>query len=59
MEAVAVVDSPFNALTKAAQKGHLDVVELLLAHGAYVNKVLSDGTTALVTACTAGHADIV
>jgi ankyrin repeat protein len=46
-------------LRNAAIRGHKDVVELLLAHGADVKAVNSRGRTPLDEAWRRGHAEIV
>uniref|UniRef100_K3WQ36 Uncharacterized protein n=1 Tax=Globisporangium ultimum (strain ATCC 200006 / CBS 805.95 / DAOM BR144) TaxID=431595 RepID=K3WQ36_GLOUD len=46
-------------LTLAAQRGHLQIVELLLAHGVDVNKKVDGGSTALIEAAAAGHFEVV
>jgi ankyrin repeat protein len=43
-------------MMKAAAKGHAQVVELLLAHGAEVNAVDKGGYSALMVAAADGHA---
>ncbi|KAF1318972.1 Tkl protein kinase, partial [Globisporangium splendens] len=47
------------ALTLAAQRGHLPIVELLLVHGADVNKKVDGGSTALIEAAAEGHFEVV
>jgi hypothetical protein len=46
------------ALANAAQRGHADVVDLLLAKGADVNARLRDGYTSLTMACRGDHWDV-
>lgn len=46
------------ALVNAAQKGHVQVVELLLARGADINARLPDGYTSLTLACRGKHWDV-
>ena len=48
---------PLSALGQAARHGHADVVDVLLAAGAHVDK--DDCYSALVTACEQGHAAVV
>ncbi len=48
-----------SALAAAAESGRKEVVELLLARGADVNKAWQDGWTALHAACLGRHLDIV
>ncbi|XP_027009360.2 KN motif and ankyrin repeat domain-containing protein 3-like isoform X1 [Tachysurus fulvidraco] len=47
------------ALHLAVRHGRASTVKLLLAHGANVNTQDQAGTTALISACDRGHADIV
>lgn len=47
------------ALHLAVRHGRASTVKLLLAHGANVNAQDQAGTTALISACDRGHADIV
>ena len=47
------------ALTLAASKGHLEIVRLLLQHGALVNAVDNSDSSPLVAAARNGHLDIV
>jgi ankyrin repeat protein len=48
------------ALHCAAQKGHLEVVRLLLAHPLVnVNRKTHDGETPLLLACDGGHTEVV
>lgn len=46
-------------LIEAAEKGYLDVVKYLVEHGANVNKISRDETTALIAAAKNGHIDVV
>ena len=46
------------ALWVAAWQGHLEVVRCLLEHGADIDKATSAGTTPLVVAEAAGHAEV-
>ena len=46
------------ALVMAAQNGHAEVVDELLARGAEVNKAATDGVTPLFVACKKGHLTI-
>ncbi|OGV97496.1 MAG: hypothetical protein A3I04_02140 [Nitrospinae bacterium RIFCSPLOWO2_02_FULL_39_110] len=43
----------------ASDEGYLDIVKILLADGADVNKKDNDGSTALIEAVGKGHIDIV
>jgi ankyrin repeat domain-containing protein 17 len=43
----------------AAQYGHADVVDFLIAAGANVHAILTDGATALYFALRHGHAEVV
>lgn len=43
----------------AAAAGHLDVVKLLIAHGASVNSTTRTNSTPLRAACFDGHLEIV
>lgn len=43
----------------AAWSGHEEIVKLLLAHGANVNKTDLEGRTALIAAAYMGHTEIV
>jgi Mg2+ and Co2+ transporter CorA len=52
-------DGGWTALHNAAEKGHLKVVEFLLAAGANVNAELSNGMTALHWAAQNGHEEVV
>ena len=48
------------AIIVASQKGHVEVVRLLLARkGVEVNKSAQDGTTALISASLHGHVEVV
>lgn len=47
------------ALHLAVRHGRTSMVRLLLSHGANVNAQDQAGTTALISACDRGHADIV
>merc|ERR1712020_360453 len=47
------------ALTFAASKGHLEIVRLLIQHGALVNAVDHSDSSALVAAAKNGHLDVV
>lgn len=42
-------------LMEAASAGHVDIIELLLKHGADVNAQSSTGNTPLMYACAGGH----
>ena len=57
------IDAPdvdgWNSLAWAADKGHLEVVRLLLDYGADINWVDNDGNTALFWAVNNGHVDVV
>uniref|UniRef100_A0A336L5G5 CSON003381 protein n=1 Tax=Culicoides sonorensis TaxID=179676 RepID=A0A336L5G5_CULSO len=46
-------------LMEAASAGHIDIIELLLKHGADVNAQSSTGNTPLMYACAGGHVDAV
>ena len=46
-------------LMEAASVGHVDIVKLLLAHGADVNAQSSSGNTPLMYACAGGHEAVV
>lgn len=46
-------------LMEAASAGHVDIVKLLLAHGADVNAESSSGHTPLMWACAQGHEAVV
>ncbi|XP_068625670.1 ankyrin repeat domain-containing protein 17 isoform X3 [Battus philenor] len=46
-------------LMEAASAGHVDIVRLLIAHGADVNAVSGSGNTPLMYACAGGHEDCV
>lgn len=46
-------------LMEAASAGHLDIVRLLIAHGADVNAQSTSGNTPLMYACAGGHEDAV
>lgn len=48
-----------NGLHVAAEKGHLDIVNHLLARGADPKSKAANGTTALMMAAGGGHADVV
>jgi ankyrin repeat protein len=53
-------ESGWTALMYASQKGHVEVVRLLLAReGVEVNKTEQDGATALMVASDCGHVDVV
>jgi uncharacterized protein len=43
----------------ASEKGHVDVVQALLAKGAEVNAKNNNGATALIWASIQGHVDVV
>ena len=47
------------ALTFAAAKGHLEIVRLLIQHGALINAVDHADTSPLVAAARNGHLDVV
>jgi len=51
--------SGMTALQYACDRGHIEVVQLLLQHGAEVNVADDDGMTALHYACCCDHEDIV
>lgn len=44
---------------ESASAGHVDIVRLLIAHGADVNAVSSSGNTPLMYACAGGHEECV
>ena len=44
---------------QASSSGHLEIVKLLLSHGADVNAQSSSGNTPLMYACASGHAEVV
>ncbi|XP_025832280.1 ankyrin repeat domain-containing protein 17 isoform X2 [Agrilus planipennis] len=46
-------------LMEAASAGHLDIVRLLVAHGADVNAQSSSGNTPLMYGCAGGHTEVV
>ena len=46
-------------LMEAASSGHLEIVKLLISHGADVNAQSSSGNTPLMYACASGHAEVV
>ncbi|XP_015377737.1 PREDICTED: ankyrin repeat domain-containing protein 17-like isoform X3 [Diuraphis noxia] len=46
-------------LMEAASSGFVEIVRLLLAHGAVVNALSSTGNTPLMYACAGGHVDTV
>lgn len=46
-------------LMEAASAGHLEIIELLLKHGADVNATSSSGNTPLMYACAGGHVNAV
>ena len=46
-------------LVGAADRGHIDIVKLLLSKGAHVNKMGTEGLTALAAASEGGHIGIV
>jgi ankyrin repeat protein len=46
-------------LHQAAQKGQLEMVKLLLSHGADINAVDENGHSALILACRKGNASVV
>ncbi|XP_017781821.1 PREDICTED: ankyrin repeat domain-containing protein 17-like isoform X2 [Nicrophorus vespilloides] len=46
-------------LMEAASAGHLDIVKLLVAHGADVNAQSTSGNTPLMYGCAGGHQDVV
>ncbi|XP_060527199.1 ankyrin repeat domain-containing protein 17-like isoform X2 [Cylas formicarius] len=46
-------------LMEAASAGHLDIVRLLVHHGADVNAQSTSGNTPLMYACAGGHTDVV
>ena len=47
------------ALMRASNKGHVQIVLLLLAAGANLDMVCHAGFTALMRACGAGHLQVV
>ncbi|XP_011496279.1 PREDICTED: ankyrin repeat and KH domain-containing protein 1-like [Ceratosolen solmsi marchali] len=46
-------------LMEAASAGHVDIVSLLIAHGADVNAHSTSGNTPLMYACAGGHEEVV
>ncbi|CAH0553399.1 unnamed protein product [Brassicogethes aeneus] len=46
-------------LMEAASAGHLDIVKLLVAHGADVNAQSTSGNTPLMYGCAGGHTEVV
>ncbi|XP_022906707.1 ankyrin repeat domain-containing protein 17 isoform X2 [Onthophagus taurus] len=46
-------------LMEAASAGHLDIVRLLVVHGADVNAQSTSGNTPLMYGCAGGHQDVV
>lgn len=46
-------------LMEAASAGHIEIIELLLRHGADVNALSSTGNTPLMYACAGGHVEAV
>ncbi|XP_044743261.1 ankyrin repeat and KH domain-containing protein 1 isoform X4 [Chrysoperla carnea] len=46
-------------LMEAASAGHVDIVRLLIAHGADVNAQSSSGNTPLMYGCAGGHEEVV
>jgi len=46
-------------LMDAASQGHLEIVKLLISHGADVNAQSACGNSPLMYACSSGHEDIV
>ncbi|KAL3278379.1 hypothetical protein HHI36_013707 [Cryptolaemus montrouzieri] len=46
-------------LMEAASAGHLDIVRLLVAHGADVNAQSTTGNTPLMYGCAGGHTEVV
>ncbi|KAJ8935953.1 hypothetical protein NQ314_012575 [Rhamnusium bicolor] len=46
-------------LMEAASAGHLDIVRLLVAHGADVNAQSTSGNTPLMYGCAGGHTEVV
>ncbi|XP_066594349.1 ankyrin repeat and KH domain-containing protein 1 isoform X2 [Prorops nasuta] len=46
-------------LMEAASAGHVDIVSLLIAHGADVNAQSTSGNTPLMYACAGGHENVV
>ena len=43
----------------ASQEGHVDVVRVLVEHGADMNKARNDGATPLIVASRVGHLEVV
>jgi len=46
-------------LMDAASQGHVDIVRLLMSHGADANAQSACGNSALMYSCSAGHEDVV
>lgn len=46
-------------LMETASAGHVDIIKLLLKHGADVNAQSSTGSTPLMFACAGGHEEVV
>jgi len=46
-------------LMEAASAGHVDIVKLLISHGADVNAQSTSGNTPLMYACAGGHVECV
>src|SRR5574337_289668 len=49
----------WTALMRASLRGHLEVVQLLIANGAWVHVKSNEGWTALMRASLAGHLEVV
>lgn len=48
----------YTPLMNASQRGHLDIIKMLLEHGADVQAQNSSGKTSLMLACFAGNLDV-
>lgn len=46
-------------LMEASSAGHLDIVRMLISHGAKVNAQSSTGCTPLMYACAGGHQEVI
>ena len=53
------IKGDYTPLMEAAMNGHLDIVKLLIHHGADVNAQSSCGNTPLMLACANGHEQVV